>query len=327
MPPAAPQTMGTTTPASLVDAASGRCLASLGVPLRIAILTSGGDASGMNAVVAGACERATALGGELLGVRGGFLGLAERRVEPVSPRDAERHAGESGTWLRTSRWPGLHEAAGRHACADAITALGLQGLVVVGGSGSARGAEVLSTWLPVVLVPATIDADVPGSPSAIGVDSAVAYGVRVVEELRITGRSLPGRAFVVQTLGAPHGHLAAGVASAAGVDEILVPEVPYDLDAVARRLGVRATSGDAVVVMSEAIGDAVDTAAALAERAGVRVHPTILGHAQRAAPPSRLDLAAGRAAGHAAVETLAEPTSALIALDRTGDIGRKPLLA
>lgn len=282
------------------------------------MLTSGGDAPGMNAVVAGASERVSALGGELLGVRDGFHGLAERRAGPLAAAEAEAHANESGTWLATSRWPGLREAAGRRACRDAIDALALRGLLVVGGGGSAEGARSLTPGLPVAFVPATIDADVAGSGSAVGFDSAVAYGVRVVEALRVTGRSLPGRAFVVQTLGAPHGHLAAAVAAAAGVAELLVPEAPHDLAAVAARLRDRAATGEAIAVMSEAIGDAVAVAATLAEHGGLRVHPTILGHAQRAATPSAFDVAVGRAAGAAGVDALVERASAMIALSATG---------
>jgi 6-phosphofructokinase 1 len=219
----------------------------------------------------------------------------------------------------------VREAAGRRACRDAAAALGLDGLLVIGGGGSAAAARALALGIPVAFVPATIDADVAGSESAVGVDSAVAYGARVVEELRVTGRSLPGRAFVVQTLGAPHGHLAAAVAAAAGVEDVLVPERPRDLEAVAARLRERAARGEAIVVMSEAVGDAVAVSAALAAHAGLRVHPTILGHAQRAARPSPFDVGAGRAAGAAGADALADRATAMVAVSRTGALERRPL--
>jgi 6-phosphofructokinase 1 len=279
----------------------------------------------MNAVIAGASERVEALGGELIGVRDGFLGLAERRMSRAAAVQAQTHARQSGTWLRTSRWPGLREAAGRQACREAVAALALDGLMVIGGGGSAEGLRALALGVPVAFVPATIDADVGDSETAVGVDSAVAYAVRVIDELRVTGRSLPGRAFVVQTLGAPHGHLAAAVAAASGVEDVLVPERPPDLEEVAARLSERAARGEAIVVMSEAIGDAVAMAATLAARAGLRVHPTILGHAQRAATPSRFDVDAGRAAGAAAVDALATRADAMIALSPTGELLLHPL--
>ena len=267
----------------------------------IGILTSGGDAPGMNAIVAGACEEAERLGARVLGIRGGFAGLASRRAEPVTALQAREHMHEPGTWLGTSRWPQLRGPEGRAACREAIDGLGLTGLVVIGGDGSAQGARAMAGIVPVAVVPATIDRDLEGTDLTIGMDSAIAYATDVVERLRVTGRSLPGRAFLVQTLGAPNGFLADAVATAAGIEVVLVPERPFDLDAVGQRLRERAADGSAIAVMSEAVGDAVRIAEALAAGSGLRVHPTILGHAQRAATPSALDLALGEAAGRAAV--------------------------
>src|SRR3954453_4985627 len=98
--------------------------------LRVGILTSGGDAPGMNAIIAGACERAEHLGGHAQGIRGGFAGLAELRAEPIGAVEARAHLHESGTWLGTSRWPTLRSPEGRRACADALDALALDALVV-----------------------------------------------------------------------------------------------------------------------------------------------------------------------------------------------------
>ena len=151
-------------------------------------------------------------------------------------------------------------------------------------------------------------------------DSAIGYAMDAIDRLRITGRSLPGRAFLVQTLGAPNGFLADAVAAAAGIDDVLVPERPYDLDALADRLRELSKTGSAIAVMSEAVGDAVRIAEALAARGGIRVHPTILGHAQRAATPSALDRALGQAAGRAAVSALARGESAFIGLTSDGAV-------
>ena len=112
--------------------------------LNIAILTSGGDAPGMNAIVAGACEEVERLGGRVLGICGGFAGLASRRAEPVTAQRAREHMHEPGTWLGTSRWPQLREPEGRAACREAIEGLGLTGLVVIGGDGSTEGARAMA---------------------------------------------------------------------------------------------------------------------------------------------------------------------------------------
>jgi 6-phosphofructokinase 1 len=283
--------------------------------MRIGVLTSGGDAPGMNAVLAGAAEA-----GAAIGVADGFAGLAARRVVPLAADERE-----PGTCLGTSRWPALLEPAGVRACQEAARELGLDALVVIGGHGSALGACALSAVLPVAFVPATIDRDVAGTEVTIGMDSAIAYGVDAVERLRVTGRSLKGRGFLLQTLGAPHGYLADAVAAAAGVDHVLVPERPFDLERIGRALAGLAAAGEAIAVMSEAVGDAVRTAEALAAAAGIRVHPTILGHAQRAAPPSAFDRALGRAAGRAAVDAAARGASASVRLGADGTVTTAPL--
>jgi 6-phosphofructokinase 1 len=268
----------------------------------------------MNAVIAGACDRLEALGATAVGVRGGFAGLAEARAEILTASAARTRAHEPGTWLGTSRWPPLATAAGRQACREAAAGLRLAGLLVIGGHGSADGARALAHALPVAFVPATIDRDIAGTAATIGTDSAVAYALDVIERLRVTGRSLPGRGFVLQTLGAPHGHLADAVASAAGIESVLVPERPYDVARIGRRMRAAAPAGEAIAVMSEAIGDAVAVAAEIARHAGIRVHPTILGHAQRAATPSARDRSSGEAAGQAAAAELAAGRSAFIAV-------------
>lgn len=300
----------------------------------IGILTSGGDAPGMNAVIASACERIENAGGRAYGVLGGFAGLARGRIEPITAAQAQQHAHEPGTWLGSSRWPELREPAGTRACLDALEAAGIDALLVVGGDGSARGAAALATEARAAakrpafaVVPATIDRDLEATDLTIGMDSAVAFAVDTIERLRITGRSVPGRAFVVQTLGAPHGFLAEAVAAAAGIDDVIVPERTADLDALAARLRERAVSGSAIAVMSEAAGDAVRVSEALRGRAQIRVHPTILGHAQRAATPSALDLALGEAAGRAAVDALLRGESTFVGLEADGSVAPSPLLA
>jgi 6-phosphofructokinase 1 len=274
----------------------------------------------MNAVVSGACEQVERLGGRALGIPDGFAGLASRRAEPITSLQARTHMHEPGTWLGTSRWPQLREPEGRLVCREATQALGLDGLLVIGGDGSTRGARALAEALPVAVVPATIDRDLEGTELTIGMDSAIGYAMDAIDRLRITGRSLPGRAFVVQTLGAPNGFLADAVAAAAGIDDVLVPERPFDLDDLGRRLIELSASGSAIVVMSEAVGDAVRIAEGLAARTGLRVHPTILGHTQRAATPSALDRALGQTAGRAAVSALDQGVSSFIGLTPDGAV-------
>ena len=132
-------------------------------PSRVGILTSGGDAPGMNAVIAGACDRIDATGGQAVAIQGGFAGLAAGRTMLVGRVEARAHAHESGTWLGTSRWPPLVTAEGRRACEIALEDQAIDALIVIGGHGSAAGARVLAGLLPVAFVPATIDLDIEGT--------------------------------------------------------------------------------------------------------------------------------------------------------------------
>ena len=154
----------------------------------IAVLTSGGDAPGMNAVIAGVQEA----DGNARAVEGGFRGLAEGRVVALDPDRAREHAGAAGTWLRSSRYAALREPAGLEACRAALERAGVGGLVVAGGNGSLEAARRLAgEGMAVAFVPATIDNDVEGTDRSIGHDSALAYALGVIAQLRITGRSVP----------------------------------------------------------------------------------------------------------------------------------------
>jgi 6-phosphofructokinase 1 len=185
--------------------------------MRLAVLTSGGDAPGMNAVVAGVAEAAPGA----LGVRGGLEGLCERRLEALDASEVRRQCDVAGTFLGSSRYPALRDGPAR--CVEALA--GTDGLVVIGGDGSLRGARALAeAGVRVAFVPATIDNDIAGTARTIGHDSAVAYGAGVVAQLRLTARAVPGRAFLLETLGGATGHLARAVAAAAGVDAVLTPE-------------------------------------------------------------------------------------------------------
>jgi 6-phosphofructokinase 1 len=290
--------------------------------VRIGILMSGGDAPGMNAVLSGALDRATNAGIDLVGIEAGFAGLCADRTRALEPADVEAAAGHAGTILGTGRFPELKTPSGVQRCLDAIDGLALDGLIVVGGEGSSSGAAALAAaGATVVAVPATIDNDVPGTDMTIGHDSAVNYGVRAIDDLRITATSMPGRSFVVQTLGGHSGNLARAVAAATGIADVIVPEAPPDLDAIASRIRELTPGGHVIVVMGEGAGNAVAMADDLGSRSGARVHFTILGHSQRGAMPTALDRTLGRAAGSAAVDASAAGRSGLVMLSASSEPG------
>jgi 6-phosphofructokinase 1 len=284
--------------------------------MRFGVLTSGGDAPGMNAAIAGVCDHASRHGVEVVGFAHGYRGLSEGAAVAITPNEARQHLGEAGTWLGSSRYPPLHSHDGVGRVRTALAAAGADGLVVIGGDGSLAGARTLvAAGARIAFIPATIDNDVGGTETTIGHDSAVQYAVAVIDQLRITGRALPGRAFVVQTLGGGTDLLARAVAAAAGIDDVLPSIDPAELERVAARVGSLAQHGEAIVVMPEGTGNAVDVAATLQHHAGVRVHPTILGHAQRAAPLTDRDIALALDAGRAAAHVLLQQRGGFIALN------------
>jgi 6-phosphofructokinase 1 len=290
--------------------------------MRFGVLMSGGDAPGMNAVLSGALDRATKLGIDLVGVEAGFEGLCAGRTRPLGRAEVDAAEGRAGTILGTSRFPDLKTPSGVQRCVDAIGELALDGLIVVGGEGSMTGAASLAAaGATVVAVPATIDNDVPGTGMTIGHDSAVNYGVRAIDDLRMTATSMPGRSFVVETLGGSSGNLARAVAAATGVVDLIVPETPPDLDVLAARIRELTPGGHVIVLMCEGAGNAVAIADDLSKRSGVRMHFTILGHSQRGAVPTATDRTLGRAAGSAAVVALAAGRSGLVTLSAATESG------
>ena len=287
--------------------------------LRLGVLTSGGDAPGMNAAIVGVCEAAEGGGAEVLGFARGYHGVSTGEHSAITASLARRFLHEAGTWLGSSRHPEMRTPDGLRRVRQGLDTEQVGGLAVIGGGGSLAGARALSgLGVPVAFVPATIDNDIPGTEATIGMDSAVNDAVAVIEQLRVTGRALPGRAFVVETLGGDTDHLAVAVAAAAGLDAPLHSLDPAEITRVAAGLSGASEVGEAIVVMPEGIGDAVTVAAALQRVAGVRVHPTILGHAQRAARPSARDLALGFAGGRAAAAALLDCRSVFVVLGASG---------
>jgi 6-phosphofructokinase 1 len=279
---------------------------------RFAVLTSGGDAPGMNAVIYGVREEATADHAEGVGILEGFDGLAAgARIELAGPAVSPAMVAQSGTILRTSRRADLRLEPVVADCVASLSRLGIDGLVVIGGAGSLLGVERLrvTSDIPIAFVPATIDNDIEGSEETIGFDSAVNYGVAAVDSLRVTAESLLHRAFLVEVLGANCGRIADAIAASTPVDVLIVPERPLALVDVARQMQEALTARYAIAVMTEGCGEAGTIARQLGELMGARVRPEVLGHSQRAAHPTARDRRLGLACGRSAVSALLAGTS------------------
>jgi 6-phosphofructokinase 1 len=274
-------------------------------PARVGILTSGGDAPGMNAAIYQLWCSCHAHGMQVVGVGGGYRGILDGDLRALGERELLLAQRMPGTLLGTSRLPQLVERAGDlvRACARHR----LDALVVLGGRGSIRAAALLGDHgLAVVALPATIDNDVAGSDETIGFDSALAAGIAAVDGLRATAESMP-RVFAIETLGGDTGHLACAVAAAGFADLVLVPERPLPVDAVEAPLrDALARRGYAVAVGGEGYPALRATLATCVERVGSELRYTKLGHAQRGAPVSAHDRLLARSLAREAAAALAE---------------------
>jgi 6-phosphofructokinase 1 len=283
---------------------------------RIAVLTSGGDAPGMNAAVRAVVRTAAMHGMEAAGVRRGFAGLISDDIMPLGIRDVGGIIERAGTVLGSARCPEFKERAVQERALAFLAARGIGGIVVIGGNGSQMGAAALhALGFPVVGVASTIDNDLVGSDFTIGFDSALTVAVEAIDRVRVTASS-HRRCILVEVMGRDCGHLALMAAVASGADAIVLPEAPASAAEVAAeiRAGHARGKSHAVVVVAEG---APGGAAGLAEQLkqvdpGYDVRVTVLGHVQRGGVPTPFDRLLGSRLGAAAVDRLATGASGVV---------------
>ena len=274
---------------------------------RIGVLTGGGDAAGMNPALRAVVRTAWQHGAEVVGIKRGWLGLAEGTYETMGPRSVSGIIGKGGTILRTFRYPEFATDEGAVPVGKTLKKLNLDGMVVIGGDGSFRGATKLMNefGVPVVGVPATIDNDIPGTDISIGFDTALNIAIDAVDKVRDTATS-HGRIFVIEVMGRSYGLLAAQTAIATGAEEVLLPEVPYNIDDLARRVseGYKRGKQHAIIIVAEGAGKASYVSFELKERLSRGVRMVVLGHVQRGGAPSAYDRILASRLGHKATEML-----------------------
>jgi len=278
---------------------------------RIAVLTSGGDAPGMNAAIRAVVRAGVAQGWEVRGVRRGYAGLVGGEMVPLGARDVGGILQLGGTVLGSARCPEFRTEAGRQRALHALAGQGIEALVVIGGNGSQTGAYELSRMgFPVVGVASTIDNDLAGSEITIGVDTALNVALESIDRLKTTASS-HGRAFLVEVMGRHCGYLALMAGIAGGAEAVVIPEVETDPEALAYELRGAYERGKnhALVVVAEG---AQLNATRLAEyfhenekRLGFELRVTILGHVQRGGAPGAYDRLLATRLGAAAVDALA----------------------
>ena len=272
----------------------------------IGVLTSGGDAPGMNAAVRAVVRTAIALGMNVKGIRRGYNGLIEGDIIDLDVRSVSDIIHRGGTVLYTARSPRFKTEEGMKEAIDNCKKHGIEGIVVIGGDGSYRGARDLSLrGIPCVGVPGTIDNDISSTEYTIGFDTAMNTAMEMVDKIRDTAQS-HDRCSVVEVMGRRAGYLALQAGIAVGATAVLVPEVEFKIEDVIEKIKATQKTGKKhfIVVVAEGVGGVEEIAKKIEAETGVEARATILGHVQRGGNPTVRDRVMATEMGYAAVKLL-----------------------
>ncbi len=278
---------------------------------RIAVLTSGGDCSGMNATVRAVVRSALVSGIEVIGIQKGYQGLMDELYIALNTRSVSGVVQRGGTFLQTARCKEMRTPEGLQRACDNLKKLDVEGLVVIGGDGSLAGAHAIDQkGIPVVGIPASIDNDIPFTSPSLGVDTALNNIIRAVDNLKDTASS-HNRAFVVEVMGRNCGYLTVVATIATGAEYSLIPEEPFALEDICADLRRRYHEGrnNSIIMVAEGAGRAEDIAAQIKERIGFETRAIVLGHYQRGGSPTAFDRLLGARFGRAAVDGLVQGRS------------------
>lgn len=289
----------------------------------IGVLTSGGDAPGMNAAIRAVVRAGCELGMKVYGINRGYNGLMENDMYEMNLRSVSDIINRGGTILYSARSPRFKTEEGMQAAIRSCRERGIEGLVVIGGDGSFRGARDLSLrGVPCVALPGTIDNDIGCCDNTIGYDTALCTIMEMVDRIRDTTES-HDRCAVVEVMGRGAGYLALSSGIACGATSILIPEVPYDFDRdVIERMKRTQKSGKVhfVIIVSEAIGGVEEMAKKIQAETGVDTRATVLGHVQRGGSPTANDRILASRMGYHAVQLLKDGIGNRVVATQKNDI-------
>lgn len=273
---------------------------------KIAVLTSGGDAPGMNAAVRAVVRKAIYEELEVVGIFNGYQGLIEGKMESLQLGSVGDIIQRGGTMLRSARSAEFRTPEGREKAMQQLKSHGIEGVVVIGGDGSFMGAyELTKLGIPCVGVPATIDNDIKGTDFTIGFDTALNTVIESIDKIRDTASSHE-RTFIVEVMGRDAGDLALWAGLAGGAETILIPEEKYDVPAIIERLKNGSGRGKkhSIIIVAEGVMPAAELAELLKREANIETHISVLGHTQRGGSPSARDRVIASQFGARAVEVL-----------------------
>lgn len=297
---------------------------------KIGILTSGGDAPGMNACLRAVVRSALQRGVEVVGIRRGYAGLLAGDLVKLNRRAVANIMQRGGTVLESSRCEEFKTVAGVRKGIEVLRQEGIEGLVVIGGNGTFQGAEAVAEegQIKVVGIPATIDNDIYGTDYTIGFDTAINTALQAVDKIRDTAEAFE-RVFFVEVMGRKSGFIALEVGLAAGAEEILLPEVVIEVEDLCQTLreSFRRGKRSSIVVVAEGneVGHTVQIAQYVKYRLKVDCRVCILGHLQRGGSPSARDRLLASKLGMAAVEAMLNGGEGCMVGEVRGEIVYTPL--
>jgi 6-phosphofructokinase 1 len=295
---------------------------------KIGVLTSGGDSPGMNAAIRAVVRSAVARGAEVVGVERGYHGLVNGQTRPMDAHSVSGIIGLGGTILRTARSEEFKTPEGQKKAAETVAREEIEGLAVIGGDGSYRGALALhkTCGVKVIGIPGSIDNDIPGTEYTIGFDTAVNTALDAIDKIRDTATA-HDRVFVVEVMGRLSGSIAVEVGLAGGAEAVLIPERKPDILRLCRNIQEWQARGKMsnIIIVAEGAARGSDIAATITQVAGIETRLSVLGHIQRGGSPSARDRSLATHFGYHAVELLlAGKTNLMVGLMR-GEVVYSPL--
>ena len=291
---------------------------------RIGVLTSGGDAPGMNAAVRAVCRTAITRGVEVMAIYRGYSGLIEGDIKPMKIRDVSNTINKGGTILYSDRCPEFKYPEVRAKAIEKCKELGIEGIICIGGDGTFQGATRLTEeGIPCIGIPATIDNDITSTDNTIGFDTAMNTVIELVDKLRDTCES-HARCNVVEVMGRGAGDIALNTAIALGASAVVVPEFPYSDESIVKRIkrGKEIGKRSFIVIVSEGVGSEYGPAIAkkIEAETGVETKFARLAHIVRGGNPTLRDRILASKMGVYAVEELLRGNSNKVICERNGDI-------
>lgn len=296
----------------------------------IGVLTSGGDAPGMNAAVRSVVRVGLGRGLSIIGIRRGYQGLLAEDFWPMGMRDVSNTIQRGGTILKTSRSEEFRTAEGQRKAAELLRQHGFDAVILIGGDGTFRGGEELAKVWPgqIIGVPGTIDNDLAGTDFTIGYDTALNTAMEAIDKVRDTAESHE-RFFLVEVMGRHSGFIALSVGIANGVEEIALPEFPFDVAEASRRLcegrARGKTSSMVIVAEGHEAGGAFTLAEQLKQQSNIEYRVVILGHMQRGGSPTAADRLLATKLGAYAVDAVQQGLTGVMVGEVAGRLCVTPL--